>query len=152
MNRTLTTDILSIIETNLPAIAASNLKNILTKAEENAILVEQLQTKLDDVEKRNIVLNQENRDLSYKIENYRKTIDETNALKEELQKQLSTIEVDKMKIQLEAANARVAVVENLVGKVFGHPNVVISKATSQSNPNGGYASSSETISTTHSKV
>lgn len=152
MNKTLTNDILNIIESNLPALAASNLRDILTIAEENATLLEELQTKLTETQKYNTELNQENQRLKDKVSSYEKTVDETNAMWENLQKQLSTLEVDKMKIQLDAANARVTVVENLVAKVFGHPNVVINKSTSQSQPNGGYSSSSETISTTNSKM
>lgn len=152
MNKALTTEILGIIEANLPALAASNLKDILTKAEENAALVEELKAKYEGSQKYNSELNQENQKLRDKVNSFEKNVEEMNAMWESLQKQLSTIEVDKMKIQLDAANARVAVVENLVAKVFGHPNVVISKSGSQSNPNGSYASSSETISTTHSKT
>ncbi len=152
MNKALTTEILGIIEANLPALAASNLKDILTKAEENTALVEELRAKYEGSQKYNSELNQENQKLRDKVNSFEKNVEETNAMRESLQKQLSTIEVDKMKIQLDAANARVTVVENLVAKVFGHPNVVINKSSSQSQPNGGYSSSSETISTTNSKM
>jgi len=151
MNTELTKEILNAIETNLPTIAASRLKDILTKAEENTVLLEELETKLASTQKYNTQLMEENQRLKDKVRSYEKTIDETNELKEELQKQLATLEVDKMKIQLDAANARVMVVENLVGKVFGHPQVTIGKSCSQSGPTG-YISNTETICTTQSKV
>jgi uncharacterized protein (DUF3084 family) len=145
-------DILSAIEANLPSLAASQLKEVLNKASEDAENRAWLETELKKEIAQAKSLQQEVYQLKTQVEYLEAKAERVEELEKELREKLQTIEIDKMTIKLDAANQRCMVVEQLVGKVFGHPYVTVGKTSNGQHPGGVYFTNTETVSTTETKV
>ena len=151
-NNPLAQDILSAIEANLPSLAASQLKEVLNKASEDAENRAWLEAELKKELEKTKSLQQEVHQLYAKVGYLEAKAEQVEELEKELTKKLQTIEIDKMTIKLEAANQRCMVVEQLVTKVFSHPYVTVAKTSNGQHPGGVYFNNTETISTTESKM
>lgn len=151
-NNPLAQDILSAIEANLPSLTATQLKEVLNKAFEDADKRVWLETELKKEIENAKSLHREVDGLRAKIAELESREANVQTLEKELREKLQTIEIDKMTIKLEAANQRCMVVEQLVTKVFSHPYVTVAKSSNGQHPGGVYFNNTETTTTSESKM
>ena len=142
-------DILDAIKKNLPEMVAGELKEHLENYDVLEINVKKLEDQLETLTTLNKNLEKENvklKKLNIRSEELDKKEMEVNAEKRNLK-------VTMAELKAEEANKRSSQLYTLVDKVFGHPNVTITKTTNQAVPNDHYISTNyETDTVTNSKI
>jgi len=117
-----------LIQKNLPAQAAGEMKKFIEESEELAERHEQSLIDLDQTGKQIARLQEENRYLNDQIEKHEKLDIRGAALddrEKEIQKREDRQAMGSMSIELGLLRTHTSKIENLVEKVFGHPGVVV---------------------------